>query len=258
MSMNPPLDPRKGRSAGGRANSDEQYLQQVVGQPGVYQNPTTEVTRSVTTTPVEVNAVAPTTVAVRDRVRWGPILAGLVSTLATLILLSLLGVAVGLTAAAGDPNGGATVATNKANNYGTGAAIWAGVSALIAFFIGGFMAGRTAGVRGKLNGWINGALVWAIVLPLLLWLAGNGASGFLNAIGFNINGFINNVSSTVNNVNNGTTGAATTQTATETARNGAWGALAALLLGLIASGIGGLLGSRSHDDELTENDGVIR
>jgi len=196
----------------------------------------------------------------RDRVRWGPILAGLFATLATLLLLSLLGVAVGLTAATGDPNGGAVAATDKANNYGTGAAIWAAVSAIIAFFIGGYVAAHTAGIRGKDNGWINGAMVWAIALPLLLWFASSGASGFLNAIGFNLHGFTNTISNTVNNpsTNPVNTDPAAVQRATEAARNGAWGALLALLLGLAAASLGGFVGGRNHKDDLDENDGASR
>jgi hypothetical protein len=203
----------------------------------------------------------------KDRVRWGPIVAGIFSAIATLLILSLLGVAVGLTAAAGDPRSAAG-ATNEAGNYGVGAAIWAGLSTLIAFFVGGFVAGRNQGVLGKGSGWINGALVWAVTIPLLLWLASSGAAGFLNAIGFDLNGFFNTVNpsnpeSPLNptnpanptnptSPNNPANNPGAVQNATETARNGAWGTLAALLVGLIAAGLGGLVGGRTHpaDDEV--------
>jgi len=224
------------------------------------QNHTT-INRSVTSVPAprtEVNTFeAP---HLRDRVRWGAVLAGLFSALATLLLLSLLGVAVGLTAATGDPGGGAAAAAGKGDNYGTGAAIWAALATLIAFFIGGFVAARTAGIRGKDNGWVNGALVWAVALPLLLWLASSGATGFINAIGFNLNNFTNTVATTVGNpgTNPVNTDPAAVQRATEAARNGAWGALLALLLGLAAAGLGGLLGGKSRHEELDINDGATR
>ncbi len=255
MSYNPTSDPRDPANTRGQANTDEQYLREVANRPGVYQQPGQVVSQTVTRTPVEVNvADGP---RLRDLVRWGPILAGLVSALATLLILALLGVAVGLTAAAGDPNGGANAVAGKTSNYGTGAAIWAGASALIAFFIGGFVAAKTAGVRGKGNGWINGALVWAVAIPLLLWLAGNGASGFLNAIGFNLNDFTQTVQNTVSNpATNPANNPSAVQTTTEAARNGAWGALGALLLGLIAAGLGGLLGGRNYEAEYTENEGI--
>jgi hypothetical protein len=261
MSYNPTADPRSGGDANEQARRqqqiDQEYARQFQNNPpvaGMYNRPVS-VDRTITNTPV----VARTDVDVsqlRDRVRWGPILAGLVSALATLLILGLLGVAVGLTAAAGTPGGGANAAANQANNYSTGAAIWAAVSALIAFFIGGFVAARTSAVYGKRWGWINGALVWAVTLPLLLWLAGSGASGLLNALGFNINDFTNAVSNTVNNpATNPANNPAVVQNTTETARNGAWGALIALLLGLVASALGGLAGGRTRDDWDDVNDG---
>ena len=79
----------------------------------------------------------------RDLVRRGPILAGLATTLATLLVLTVLGTAIGLSAFEPDDAGG-TVFT-------TSAAIWGAVSALVAFFAGGALAGRTAAVgrRGR-------------------------------------------------------------------------------------------------------------
>jgi hypothetical protein len=293
MSQNPAYDPRSGQGNGQNANdpqfrADQQYAREVrerANQPLNYnevkyvspQTPAPQYTQAPAPvnyqTPLQSQPVqysvssAPATVArtevntfdaprLRDRVRWSSILAGLFAALATLMVLSLLGVAIGLTAASGDPNGGVAGAAGKAGNYGIGAAIWAAIAALISFFIGGYVAARTAGIRGKTNGWINGALVWAITLPLLLWLASSGASGFLNAIGFNLQGFTNSLSSAVNSTgaNPVNTDPAAVQQATETARNGAWGALIALLLGLAAASLGGWLGGRDHNDRLNEND----
>lgn len=274
MSYNPAFDPRDERNNREQPRVDEQYARDVraagmYNQPlpqqnyqpqPVYQTPVVN-----TPAPVVRNQVRATNVDVvvpRDKIRWGPILAGLVAALATMLILGLLGAAVGLTAATGDPNGGAAAAaTSNANNYGVGAAIWAAVSALISFFIGGYLASRTAAVRGKNNGWLNGAMVWAIALPVILWLAGNGLGGFLNAVGFNLNGFLNTVTNPANPANplnpnspaNPNTNPGTVQSATEAARNGAWGALGALLLGLIASSLGGFVGARPDydDDDVT-------
>lgn len=267
MSQNPAFDPRNERDPNQQQYFDERYSREVAqnraagmynqAQP-VYQNPPVVATTPVSQT--RVNTTNVDVVAPRDKVRWGPILAGLVSALATLLLLSLLGVAVGLTAATGDPNGGAAAAANR-SGYGTGAAIWAALSALIAFFIGGYVASRTSAVRGKGNGWINGAMVWAIALPLLLWLAANGLSGFLNALGFNLGGLLNTVANPADpanplnptNPNNPANNPGTVQNAAETARNGAWGALASMVLGLLAASLGGFIGARSHydDDDVT-------
>lgn len=266
MSYNPAFDPRSDKDGQNRQQqqSDQQYVREVAGNRANYAaqpvysqtaQPVYTTSAPVTRNVTEVNtydAVEP-----RDRVRWGPILAGLVSALSTLVVLSLLGAAVGLTAATGDPAGGANAAANRNQNYALGAGIWAAISALISFFVGGLIAGRTAGIRGKGNGWINGALVWAVALPLLLWLASSGATGFLNAIGFDLNSFFGQAQATVNNpATNPANNPGAVQQAAETTRNGLWGTLAALLLGLMAAGLGGLVGSRSHKDEFDANDGV--
>src|SRR3712207_2704601 len=58
----------------------------------------------------------------KDLVRWGPVIAGLFAALATLATLSVLGLAIGLSAYdAGDP----------ASNFGIGAGIWGAITALI-------------------------------------------------------------------------------------------------------------------------------
>ena len=59
-----------------------------------------------------------------DRVRWGPVVAGLFVALATLAVLATLGVAVGFSAA--DRN-------DSASTFGIGAGIWGAASALVAF-----------------------------------------------------------------------------------------------------------------------------
>jgi hypothetical protein len=280
MSYNPAFDPRNeqnNRSAAEQqARADEQYARETreransqppidqAAQPnqvtysatgGVYTTPTP--TRSATSaaypvTSTEVNTYA--TPRMLDRVRWGPVWAGLLSALAALLLLSLFGVAVGLTAATGEPNGAAGAASYNGNNYAVGAGIWAAISAIIAFFIGGFVAGSTTRIRGRDIGWINGAMVWALALPILLWLAGSGAVGFLNAIGFNLQGFVNTVSNAVTNP--AATNPTAVQQATDAARTGAWWALVALILGLIAAGLGGMLGERSKrtGDEVVTGD----
>jgi hypothetical protein len=114
---------------------------------------------------VTAAAVTPT-----DRVRWGPILAGLFTALSTLVVLSVLGAAVAGTAY--DP-------ADRARTYGIGAGIWGMASMLLAFLIGGMVAARTAAVRGHHNGVLNGAMVWAVAIPLVIYLisAAIGAAG---------------------------------------------------------------------------------
>src|SRR5215211_1068751 len=99
----------------------------------------------------------------RDRVRFGPVVAGLLTALTALLLLGLLGVAIGLTAADGSDPGA-----------GTFSAIWGALTGLVAFGLGGYVAGRTAAVFDRRWGALNGALVFMLGVPLTLWLAGQG------------------------------------------------------------------------------------
>src|SRR5829696_8751338 len=81
--------------------------------------------------------------AARDSVRWGPIVAGLVTALTTFLLLSLLAVGIGLTAVdAGNR-------TTDTNALGIGGAITGAIIGLFSFFLGGLVAARTAAAVGR-------------------------------------------------------------------------------------------------------------
>lgn len=113
------------------------------------------------------NVVAPT-----DQIRWGPILAGLFTAISTLTVLSVLGLAIGLTAwDANDP----------ARTFGIAAGWWGGISSLIAFFVGGWIAARGAAFRGSRSALLNSAMVWAVAIPLLLYFIGSGLSTALTS-----------------------------------------------------------------------------
>jgi hypothetical protein len=110
----------------------------------------------------------------KDMVRWGPVIAGLFGALASLATLSMLGLAIGLSAYdAGD----------QAGNFGIGAGIWGAISALISFFVGGWLAGRTSALRGTNSGILNGAMVWFVAIPLLVYLLGSGIGAIARTAG---------------------------------------------------------------------------
>ena len=211
-----------------------------------------------------------------DRVRWGPIIAGLFAALSTLALLSVLGVAVA--GSAYDPG-------DSARAFGIGAGIWGIISFLIAFGIGGWLAARAAAVRGANNGLLNGAMVWAVAIPVMLYLvAGAGmraaqtaaqtaaqagtqamvqrsdddqamtASAQIDGRG-NAQGqgqdMATQVQSSASDVANRASAAATPENqeraADATART-AWSTLISMLLALGAAALGGYLGARRTDD----------
>lgn len=111
------------------------------------------------TTRLESGGVVPVdgTGAWRDRVRWSPIVAGLLSAVTSLLLLSLLGAAVGLSTV----NAGTAAAQGgPPPGLGTSSAIWGAVSGVLSFLLGGYVAGRTSGNFDR--GW-----AWRALLPTL-------------------------------------------------------------------------------------------
>ncbi len=113
-----------------------------------------------------------TEVEYRDRIRWGPIIAGVVTGFAVLLFLTIIGAALGLSALGGD---------NDASGWATAAGIYGGLTLLIAFFAGGYMAARSAAPTPESNGLLNGFMVGVASLLLLLWMATTAVTG---ALGF--------------------------------------------------------------------------
>lgn len=185
-----------------------------------------------------------------DRVRWGAILAGLMTALSTLVLLSVLGLAVGLT----------TFETgDQLRNFGIGAGIWGAISTIVAFLLGGWIAARSAAVRGRGNALLNGAMVWAVAIPLIMYLLGSGVGSIMNmatdAAAASVPALTEGANATDANAAANAAQAQAQQvdpaTVNETAQNAgetAWGTLAALLLGLAAAAGGGLMGQRRENE----------
>ena len=111
-------------------------------------------------------------VPMRDRIRWGPIIAGVVTAFAVLLFLSVLGIALGISALGGD----------DPQTWGTAAGIWGGLSLLVAFFVGGWMAARAAATLSESDGPLNGFVTGAATLLLLLWLATTALTGALGIL----------------------------------------------------------------------------
>jgi hypothetical protein len=100
------------------------------------------------------------------RISWGGIWAGVLTVLGTLLVLTTLGLAVGISAA--DPG------NTDAGTLGLGAAIWSGLTLLIALFIGGMAATRLGMIYDRATGAFEGALVWVLSFVAILWLASSG------------------------------------------------------------------------------------
>lgn len=222
-----------------------------------------DVRRSVSDTSVVTRDVDVVNRKPIDLVRWGPIIAGLFAALSTLAVLTVLGLAVGLSS---------FTPGEDLSGFGIGAGIWAAVSALLAFAVGGFLAARTAAVSGHNNGILHGAMVWLVAIPLLLNLIGGGLGAIAQTLGGAVGTATDAAGSAVGAITDpaavqataqaaGTQvagGAAATvqavvtavtspqaiQAATDAARNAAWSTLLALGLSAGAAILGGYLGAR--------------
>ncbi|HET8524795.1 MAG TPA: hypothetical protein VFL82_16310 [Thermomicrobiales bacterium] len=162
----------------------------------------------------------------RNRVQWGPILAGTVTNLFLTMLLTALGLAIG--ASAFEPGTDLT-------NWGTGAGVWGIVTIIVAFFVGGWVAAKTAAVGGMFSGMMNGLIAGGLTLLFLVVLAASGVANYAGFLGANLN----DISSFVQQAANGAAGTARTF---NDVKNGAWGTFIGLLVAVVAAGLGGLVG----------------
>ena len=96
--------------------------------------------------------------AVRSRVSWGAIAAGAMVSLAVFVLLTLLGVALGIEVAVR----GTDV------NLGFGAAIYSILTLALAMFFGGWATSRLAVGESKLEAILYGVILWGLLFTGLL------------------------------------------------------------------------------------------
>ncbi|HEU4457822.1 MAG TPA: hypothetical protein VFR90_01720 [Methylibium sp.] len=118
-------------------------------------------------------AVIATTSTTTDRglrVAWGGVWSGFLVAIGVVLLLSTLGLAVGITTAEVGPG------EDNGRSLGMGAAIWSGLTLLIALFIGGMVATRAGAIHDRATGLVEGALVWVLAVLALIYLAGTGLS----------------------------------------------------------------------------------
>ncbi|MBE9124374.1 hypothetical protein IQ269_27175 [Tychonema sp. LEGE 07199] len=117
-----------------------------------------------------------TAVNYHDRVRWGPVLAGIAIALTGQLLLSALGAAIGLSAGATGANAG---------SVGLAVGIWSIVSLLISLFLGGWVMAQSCGPMTKKTAILNAAILWGTTLALSSWLLASGISGAAEAVAAN-------------------------------------------------------------------------
>lgn len=186
-------------------------------------------------------AVATPVVEYHDRVRWGPIFAGIVVSIAAQLVLSALGASIGAMAGAGGTDAG---------SVGIGIGIWAIISLLISLFLGSWMMASTCGPMNKKTAMLNGTILWATTLAVSAWLLASGVSGTFGLVAANAGSVVGQIQES-GGVPLPNSGAAVpdvnAQEAQQYAANAAkagWSFLFGALLGLVAALIGATVGAR--------------
>jgi len=98
---------------------------------------------------------------VHSRVSWGAVLAGAVMAIAIYTLLSVLGIAIGMTVS---NRGGADTDT-----INLGAVIWAVITLMISLFLGGWVTSQCTTNETKMEAVVYGVVVWGTMFALLAW-----------------------------------------------------------------------------------------
>lgn len=160
----------------------------------------------------------------RTLIHWGSVIAGAVWALAITVLLSALWLALGY---------GSEIAGVRDNIE------WflAG-SAMLALFVGGFVAGWFPGVRGWTPGLVNGMTVWGLMLTISLLIGIPSIIGGAAAFGGDIIGNVTRGGLTGGNVG-----------ASQAADAGLWAGFWTALVGFVLAAVGGALGGATRRDE---------
>jgi hypothetical protein len=120
---------------------------------------------------------------VSPRVRWGGVMSGVFVAIGTLMLLTTLGLAIGITAL-GDPR---AASGETASGLGIGAGIWAFITLLVAVFLGGMVSTQVTDSPDRVGAVIHAVLVWVLFLGVIINLIVSGVSfgltGLFGAVG---------------------------------------------------------------------------
>jgi hypothetical protein len=178
-----------------------------------------------------------------DRVRWGPIFAGLVVAISVQLVLSALGAAIGLTNISGS---GAP--RSNADTVGAAVGIGSIISLFIALFVGGWVTARASGPMNRNTALLNGAILWATTLAISAWLLSSGVSGAFGLLASNAGEALNQAQQSGADLPNNVP-SVSAQQARDVAGNAAkvgWSFALGSLLGLAASLIGASAGAHRH------------
>ena len=126
-----------------------------------------------------------------NRVSWGAIFAGVVVGLVVQVLLTMLGIGIGV--ATIDPTG----ASPAASTLSIASGVWYVVSGIVAAYAGGYAAARMSGQTVATTGALHGLTTWAFTTLLVLYMLSSAVGGIVGGAFGGISGAIGGVSQTV-------------------------------------------------------------
>ncbi|MCR4292161.1 MAG: hypothetical protein NUV76_04710 [Candidatus Kuenenia sp.] len=116
-------------------------------------------------------------IVVLKRISWGAVFGGLIITLVVQLMLSLLGVGIGM----------GTVDPLKESNpfvgLGMPALIWGVFSMLISFFVGGLVAARLAGIPKTIDSVLHGLLTFSLSTIVMFLFITTAAGAIVGGVG---------------------------------------------------------------------------
>lgn len=177
-----------------------------------------------------------------DRVRWGPIISGVLVGLATQLILSALFGALGAGRIA-DSLAPRSITPGVASNVG----LWSTIALLISLFVGGWVTTRGCGPMNRNTALLNGAILWATTLALSSWLLATGVTGAFGVVAANAGDVINQVQQSGSPIQQNVpqlTAAQAREIAAATSRT-LWWYVFGSLLGLATALIGAVVGART-------------
>lgn len=140
-----------------------------------------------------IHTVRPTTggLDLIKRISWSAVFAGVLVALVTQMLLTLLGLGIGLGTI--DP----LEENNPAAGLGIGSAIWYVVSSLLSLFVGGWIAGRLASTPRRFDGIIHGVLTWCLVTLLTIYFLTTTIGSIIGGTGKLVGGLVSKAGTAV-------------------------------------------------------------
>ncbi|AUD05914.1 YrzE family protein [Spirosoma pollinicola] len=125
------------------------------------------------------------------RISWSAIFAGVLVAIVTQMLLTLLGLGIGLGTV--DP----LEERNPVAGLGIGSAIWYIISSLLSLFVGGWVAGRLASAPRLFDGIIHGVLTWCLVTLLTIYFLTTTLGSLIGGAGKLVGGLVSTAGSAV-------------------------------------------------------------